>query len=84
MENIKQGDKSFIIYGEPQSGKTNMMIALTAALIDSGKNLIVILTQNITDLEVQTYNRFSDSTLKPPPKYFSEITHPDYKIKRHD
>ena len=82
MENIKQGDKSFIIYGEPQSGKTNMMIALTAALIDSGKNLIVILTQNITDLEVQTYNRFSDSPLKPPPKYFSEITHPDYKIKR--
>ena len=28
------GRKSFVIYGEPQSGKTEMMICLTAKLLD--------------------------------------------------
>jgi DNA replication protein DnaC len=27
---------SFVIYGEPQSGKTEMMICLTAKLLDDG------------------------------------------------
>ena len=29
---IKKNAKSFVIYGEPQSGKTSMMIALTSKL----------------------------------------------------
>jgi len=29
--------KSFVIYGEPQSGKTEMMICLTAKLLDDGE-----------------------------------------------
>ena len=29
--------KALVIYGEPQSGKTETMIALTAKLLDSGK-----------------------------------------------
>lgn len=33
IENIQAGQKSFVIYGEPQSGKTEMMIALTAKLL---------------------------------------------------
>ena len=30
IKNISSGYKSFVIYGEPQSGKTEMMIALAA------------------------------------------------------
>ena len=33
--NIQNGARSLVIYGEPQSGKTEMMIALTAKLIMS-------------------------------------------------
>ena len=36
IENIQKGQKSFVMYGEPQSGKTEMMIALTAKLLDEG------------------------------------------------
>jgi DNA replication protein DnaC len=36
IDNLKSGAKSFVIYGEPQSGKTEMMIALTAKLLDEG------------------------------------------------
>ena len=39
--NIKDGAKSFAIYGEPQSGKTEMMIALTAKLLDEGYQIIL-------------------------------------------
>ena len=35
--------RSFVIYGEPQSGKTEMMIALTARLLDEGNRIIVVL-----------------------------------------
>ena len=43
MHNLMSGKKSFVIYGEPQSGKTEMMIALTAKLLDSGYRYVVIL-----------------------------------------
>ena len=29
IQNIKDGVRSFIVYGDPQSGKTGLMIALT-------------------------------------------------------
>jgi DNA replication protein DnaC len=35
IENIGNKINSFVIYGEPQSGKTEMMIALTAKLLDA-------------------------------------------------
>ncbi|MFG1241868.1 hypothetical protein V5F31_05740 [Xanthobacter sp. V7C-4] len=39
IRNISEMDgRSFVIYGEPQSGKTEMMICLTAKLLDTGYN----------------------------------------------
>ena len=38
VANIEDDQKSFVIYGEPQSGKTEMMIALTAKLLDLGSS----------------------------------------------
>ena len=45
-ESIKSGVRSFVIYGEPQSGKTEMMICLTAKLLDDGYTNIVILVND--------------------------------------
>src|SRR5262249_36764157 len=41
--NIRSDSRSFVIYGEPQSGKTEMMIALTAKLLDVGFKIIIVL-----------------------------------------
>ena len=51
IENKKA--KSFVIYGEPQSGKTSMMIGLTAKLLDKGFKLIILLIQDNLDLLAQ-------------------------------
>lgn len=40
-DNIRSGKRSFVIYGEPQSGKTEMMICLTGKLADEGHRVIV-------------------------------------------
>jgi ABC-type phosphonate transport system ATPase subunit len=40
-DNIAKGTRSFVIYGEPQSGKTEMMICLTAKLADQGAKVII-------------------------------------------
>jgi DNA replication protein DnaC len=40
--------KSFVIYGEPQTGKTEMMICLTAKLIDDGFNIAPIQVRSAT------------------------------------
>ena len=42
--------KSFVIYGEPQSGKTEMMICLTAKLLDDGRPFILHLLNDSVDL----------------------------------
>jgi DNA replication protein DnaC len=39
-QNIQRGTKSFVIYGEPQSGKTEMMICLTATLASANEALV--------------------------------------------
>ena len=50
MTNIAQGkSRSFVIYGEPQSGKTEMMICLTAKLVDAGYDYIVHLLNDSVD-----------------------------------
>ena len=76
--------KSFVIYGEPQSGKTCMMIGLTAKLLDCGYKFIVILVQDNVNLLEQNFLRFQQSTLSPSPKIFKDILPPDVKIKDRD
>ena len=46
---------AFVIYGEPQSGKTEMMICLTARLLDEG---VFHSTANDVDLLGQNLGRF--------------------------
>ena len=82
IDNLKKGNsKSFVIYGEPQSGKTSMMIALTAKLLDEGYKLIILLVQDNLFLESQNLSRFEESTLNPSPKRFIEILPKDVIIK---
>ncbi len=65
---IKRGTKSFVIYGEPQSGKTEVMIALTCKLIDLGFKTIFIVVNDNTELEKQNFLRFqSAKELNPAP-----------------
>ena len=44
---LKQGHSSFVVYGEPQSGKTEFMIAMTCKLFDLGYETIFILMNNL-------------------------------------
>ena len=77
----KKKAKSFVIYGEPQSGKTSMMIGLTAKLLDQGHKLIILLIQDNLDLLSQNTLRFQRSTLRPSPKLYQEVISPDIQIK---
>lgn len=82
LDNIqKHGTRSFVIYGEPQSGKTEMMIALTAQLIDAGHDLIIVLLNDSVQLLEQNLDRFLRSGLDPAPKKFNEILDPVISIK---
>lgn len=76
IENLSNGVKSFIIYGEPQSGKTEMMICLTAALLDAGHKIVIVLVNDSVQLLNQNLTRFRRSTLAPAPKNFSDILDP--------
>lgn len=69
------GGRSFVIFGEPQSGKTEMMIALNARLLDEGSGVIVNLLTDSVDLLEQSLSRFRSSGLSPSPKQFSELPH---------
>ncbi|WP_374411616.1 Z1 domain-containing protein [Novosphingobium colocasiae] len=76
----KQG-RSFVIYGEPQSGKTEMMICLTAKLLDTGRDMIVHLLNDSVDLLGQNLGRFKLSGLAPAARNFSEVLDPAVKLK---
>ncbi len=78
--NLKNNQRSFVIYGEPQSGKTEMMIALTAKLLDEGFKIIIALLNDSVQLLGQNLERFQRSGLSPTPKKFSEIMSPEIKI----
>jgi DNA replication protein DnaC len=54
----REGRASFVIYGEPQSGKTEMMICLTAKLLDDGRRFILHLLNDSVDLLGQNLRRF--------------------------
>ncbi|MEP3225649.1 MAG: Z1 domain-containing protein [Parasphingorhabdus sp.] len=72
--NLKPGcGSSFVIFGEPQSGKTEMMIALNAKLLDEGRRIIVNLLTDSVDLLGQSLGRFRKSGLSPSPKNFDEL-----------
>ena len=74
IKNIQnQQSRSFVIYGEPQSGKTEMMICLTARLLDEGHKIIIVLLNDNVPLLNQNLDRFRRSKIDPAPKNFSEI-----------
>jgi Z1 domain len=72
----ERGARSFVIYGEPQSGKTEMMICLTAKLLDEGYSFVVHLLNDSVDLLGQNLGRFKLSGLAPAARNFSEIIDP--------
>lgn len=80
LDNLKEGVISFIIYGDPQSGKTEMMIALTAKLLDEGHKIIVVLLNDNVELLKQNFKRFAESGINPTPKHFNEILDPVVQI----
>ncbi len=77
---IKDGESSFVIYGEPQSGKTEMMIALTAQLLDEGHKIIIVMLNDSVQLLSQNLERFQRSGLDPSPKKSSEVLPRTIKI----
>ncbi len=78
---VNEDCKSFVIYGEPQSGKTSMMVALTAKLLDEGYRFIIVLVQDNLTLEQQNLRRFEESEINPSPKSFYDILQPEVNIK---
>ena len=80
-KNITQEEvRSFVIYGEPQSGKTEMMIALTARLLDENFKIIIVLLNDSVQLLNQNLERFRRSGIDPAPKNFNEVLDPAITI----
>ncbi|PNQ96228.1 DNA helicase (plasmid) [Azospirillum argentinense] len=77
-----KGRKSFVIYGEPQSGKTEMMICLTAKLLDEERPLIIHLLNDSVDLLGQNLGRFKASGLAPSAQNFSEVLDPSINLAK--
>lgn len=81
IQNVqRKNTRSFVIYGEPQSGKTEMMIALTARLLDEGIKTVVVLLNDNVQLLNQNLDRFRRSGLDPAPKNFAEILDPAIQL----
>jgi hypothetical protein len=79
--NVLSGEaRSFAIYGEPQSGKTEMMICLTAKLLDNGFNVIIHLLNDSVQLLQQNLDRFQRSGLAPAAKNFSDFLDPSINL----
>jgi hypothetical protein len=85
IDNLKSAKKSsLIIYGEPQSGKTEMMICLTAKLLDEGHKTIVHLMNDSVDLLSQNLKRFKGSGLAPAAQNSSEVLNTTKNLKTHE
>ena len=68
---VSKKARSFVIYGEPQSGKTEMMICLTAKLIDSGFNVVVhLLNDSVLNSCNKILNGFKGRACPPPLEIF--------------
>ena len=74
IKNLKDDKTRFIIYWEPQSWKTNMMIALTTKLLDLWYKKIVILINDNLQLLKQNLDRFQSSKIRPIPKNFDDYS----------
>jgi hypothetical protein len=74
--------QSFVIYGEPQSGKTEMMICLTAKLLDSRRKFVLHLLNDSVDLLGQNLGRFQESGLAPAAQNYTDILDPAINIKK--
>jgi len=79
-ETLQAGTTSFVIYGEPQSGKTEMMICLTAKLLDDGHRVVIHLLNDSVQLLQQNLDRFQRSNLSPAAKNFSDVIDPEYSL----
>ncbi len=65
---LGRGVNSFVVYGEPQSGKTEFMIALACKLIDMDYQTIFVVMNDNTELETQNFDRFHGAPeLNPTP-----------------
>ena len=64
---------SLVIYGDPQSGKTEMMICLTAALLDKKHRTVVHLMNDSVDLLMQNLDRFKLAGLAPAPRNATDL-----------
>lgn len=84
VRNLNDGIKSFIIYGAPQSGKTEMMIALTAKLLDLNHKIVIILLNDNVGLLEQNLRRFAKADIDPDPKNFKEILDDIIEIKDYE
>jgi len=73
LAKLNSTNASLVIYGEPQSGKTEMMICLTAKLLDTGHRIIVHLMNDSVDLLTQNLKRFKASGLAPAARNSSEL-----------
>ena len=80
INNLANQKKSFVIYGEPQSGKTEMMISLTAKLLDDDYKIIIVLLNDNLELLDQNITRFTKSSISPSPKKYSEVIDPEVTI----
>lgn len=83
---LEDGVKSFVVYGEPQSGKTEFMIALACKLIDMNYTTIFIVMNDNTELETQNFDRFHEAPeLNPTPLRDTQLPHMsdnELKIKK--
>lgn len=85
VRKINDGKRSLVIYGEPQSGKTEFMIALVCKLLDIGHKTIFIIMNDNTELETQNYNRFKRTPeLGTTPNYANEFIELPLKDKKTD
>src|SRR6202044_3763677 len=74
MSNLpKAATGSLVVYGDPQSGKTEMMICLTAPLLDDGHKTIVHLMNDSVDLLMQSLERFKLAGLAPAPRSATDL-----------
>ena len=73
VRHLKNRVQSLVIYGEPQSGKTEMMICLASRLLDEGHKCVVILINDSLDLLDQNETRFRLSQMSPSPKTLNEV-----------
>ena len=74
LKNLNKGERSFVIYGEPQSGKTELMLALTCKFLDEGFETVFIVMNDNRSLENQNFYRFADCPqLDPQPMLASEV-----------